>query len=158
MEIKSINHHSRRKIIVPESEPSITDQSGASDSDINNIVARYKQTGVLPDIKQTAQQFIDCTQIRDYQDSKNTIAKANSLFHQLPAELRALMQNNPANTHNFFTDPRNKEILESYGYLATPIAPPTPDPLTEAIRDLSQHFKGPEDPNQKGSKGPTSEN
>lgn len=155
-EIKSINHHTRRKVLVPDSQPSKTDQSAAQDSDINIIVARYKQTGIMPEIRQTASQFIDCTKIGTFQDLRNQIANANSLFMQFPSEIRALMKNDPANVHDFFSDPRNEGLIKKYSLQAPEVPATPPNPVVEAIKDLTDHIKGTEDPTEKGRESRTS--
>ena len=135
MIINSINHHSRRDSTLTEFQASVTDQSQALDSDINTIVARYKQTGIFPDISKTASQFIDCTTVTSFQDAHNQISEAKSLFNQFPAHIRALMDNNPAKAEQFLSDPRNLPLMEKYG-LAT-ITPPTPP-----VIDPTEPLKG----------------
>lgn len=104
-----------------------------SETDINLIVSRYKTTGIMPDIsiKQAAQYF-DTTQVPSFQDAKNRIAQAASLFEQLPAELRFQMGNDPQKAENFFKDPQNVAILEKYGFVTTTPETPPQKPNLEA--------------------------
>ena len=99
--IESINHHSRRKLVASidldekgNPMPSMTDQDQNLDTDINVIVARYRKTGVLPEIKtSTALQYFDTTQVPSFQDAQNRLANAKTMFEQLPAQLRFYMDN-----------------------------------------------------------------
>lgn len=118
MEIKSINHHSRRSFKMTEWEEPITDQSMTSDTDINIIVSRYKKTGVMPSMPiQQAAQYFDTTKVASFQDAHNRIAAAKSAFQQLPSQLRALMDNDPMKAEAFFKNPDNFAELEKHGFL-----------------------------------------
>ena len=123
--IESINHHSRRKILAPidldekgNPMPSMTDQDQNLDTDINVIVARYRKTGVLPEIKtSTALQYFDTTQVPSFQDAQNRLANAKTMFEQLPAQLRFYMDNDFTKAEAFFKDPRNAQILKNHGFV-----------------------------------------
>ena len=60
----------------------ITEQHHAEQCDVNNILATYMKTGVLPAIDPNAQ-YGDLSDF-DYQSMQNQIANARSLFEQLP--------------------------------------------------------------------------
>lgn len=122
--IKSINHHSRRTRPTITYEPSMVDESLAKDTDINIIMARYRQTGQFP-LPTRAPQYLDATTLPSFQEAKNIVANAHSEFQNYPSELRVAMKNDPANAFDFFQDPKNTPLLEKYG-LVTRVPSPTP--------------------------------
>ena len=84
--IRSINTHSRTRIIVESDGSSMVDQSLAHEYDINNIVRNWKITNTIPDhLVKANLKYLDCTQVTSFQDIQDKIANAKSHFNQLPA-------------------------------------------------------------------------
>lgn len=54
----------RNRTITPVAEESCTDTSFGNDTDINNIVARFKRTGKLPEGPQTRPIYADVTALQ----------------------------------------------------------------------------------------------
>jgi len=116
-----------------------TKQSFKDECDINNIMARYRRTGLLEFVQANQARYMDCTGY-DYQAAQQTIAQANGLFQAMPAALRAQFDNDPAKFLTFCEDERNLPRLEEMGLLrpdyqsgtpptgAAPAAPPDPVP------------------------------
>ena len=80
-------------------QPSQTLQSFKDDADINCIIARFENTGVLVDptvpVSRTPQ-FGDYSDMPDYQTAQNVIVAANNAFNDLPATIRERFGNDPA--------------------------------------------------------------
>lgn len=113
---------------VPEGA-SMTDQSDKNMVNINSIMDRYAKTGLLPQFKEKVAQYIDTTQIPSYMEAQAQISKAKELFMQLPAPVRKLMDNNPANLEQVVANPEYKDVLLKYGVLeAKPGLPPEDAP------------------------------
>lgn len=93
-----------------------TKQSFKNECDINQILARFKRTGVLDFQQKMQPQYGDCTGI-EFQEAQFIIAKANGMFAALPAHLRARFDNDPAKFLNFVNDKRNKNEAEDLGLL-----------------------------------------
>lgn len=76
-------------------EPSMTQQHQADEADINKIVQRYTQTGLMPQVPMppTMQDFDD---VWDFQTAMNTIAAAKHSFQQIAPEVRSRFDNDPA--------------------------------------------------------------
>lgn len=113
-----------------EGEVSLTKQSEAEACDINNIMKRYEQTGLLPDSNGRQPTFADFSTMETYQEAMNIVSQANSSFHSLPAEIRARFQNDPAQFLGFVEkglvdENAAKELIEMG--LAVP-APEKPQP------------------------------
>lgn len=115
-----------------------TKQSFKDECDINHIIKRFMKTGVLDFVAKHAPQYGDVTGI-SFTMALDTVAKAQSLFADLPAKLRARFGNNPAEFFEFIQDDTNKEEAQRLGLLkpvdATPpppATPPAPSPAKDA--------------------------
>lgn len=112
--------------------PGRTKQAHKDECDINQILARYRKTGVLDFAQRHEPQYGDVTAI-DFQAAMNTVANANSMFANLPAHMRARFHNSAPEFLAFVGDPENREEAEKLGLLkAKPeVAEGAPAPLSE---------------------------
>ncbi|UYD39227.1 MAG: internal scaffolding protein [Wigfec virus K19_161] len=108
-----------------------TDQSQAPECDINNIMARYQKTGQLEFVNQFEAQYQDVSAI-EYQSSMETVAKAHSMFEEMPSKLRERFENDPGNFLEFVGNPENKKEMAELGLLnplaASKLLNPVPTP------------------------------
>lgn len=85
-------------------DPSATLQSFKNDADINCIIARYENTGVLVDptvpVSRTPE-FGDFSEMPSYQDAQNVIIAARNAFDALPSKIRERFNNDPAAYFDF---------------------------------------------------------
>lgn len=85
-------------------QPSQTLQSFADDADINSIIARYENTGVLVDptvpVSRTPS-FGDYSDLPSYQEAQNVIIAANNAFDTLSSKIRERFGNDPAAYFDF---------------------------------------------------------
>lgn len=85
-------------------QPSQTLQSFKNDADINCIIARFENTGVLVDptvpVSRTPQ-FGDYSDMPTYQEAQNVIVAANNAFNDLSAKIRERFGNDPAAYFDF---------------------------------------------------------
>ena len=85
-------------------QPSQTLQSFKDDADINCIIARYENTGVLVDptvpVSRTPQ-FGDFFDLPTYQEAQNVIVAANNAFSSLSSKIRERFGNDPAAYFDF---------------------------------------------------------
>lgn len=134
--MKITNHHElRRDVSIDCSEPVLTDQSYKNACDINLIMANYAKTGMLPHFQTSQPQYIDNTEIPNLMEAFEITRHATDLFNQLPADVRRLMDNNPANLEEFVNNPENKDILLKNGVLVKREEPKT-DPLLKKFDQL----------------------
>lgn len=97
-----------------------THQSFAKDADINNIMNRYKKTGVLGDPSISSQRvarFGDFSDIADYPTMVARIQQAQDDFMTLPATTRAKFNNLVENALDFIADPANADEAVALGLL-----------------------------------------
>jgi len=89
--------------------PSKTDQSQLAQTDVNNIMAKYKKTGQITHLAKVQGHFADLSQIQDLHTSMNQVVMAQQTFDALPSELRLRFQNSPLEMVNFLNNPNNDQ-------------------------------------------------
>lgn len=119
MEIRT--RYERRRVPVDygnQDTTSMTKQSFKDESDINNILKRYQQTGVLVDPGAHRQpMFGDFSNGEAFRQSADAVAAARSSFELLPSNVRAFFDNNVANMLDFVADPANHGKLSELGLI-----------------------------------------
>lgn len=100
-----------------------TKQSFKDDSDINNIVARFKKTGVMDFAARNEPRYGDAVSGTDFQTAMNVIAQAKSMFAELPAGLRGKFENDPAKFLDFVHDEENEAQMRELGLLKPVVTP-----------------------------------
>ena len=113
-----VKHQMRSAYAEPKSssiicDDGITEQHHTEQCDVNTILSTYMKTGVLPPIDSNAQ-YGDLSDF-DYQSMQNQIANANSLFEQLPENVRYRFGNEPYRFLNFVQDEKNYDELVEMG-------------------------------------------
>lgn len=93
-----------------------TKQSFREECDINNIMARFKKTGVLDFAAKNEPRYADCTGA-NFTQAMNIIAAANSMFEELPSHLRARFENDPVQFLDFVQDDKNRDEAQELGLL-----------------------------------------
>lgn len=94
-----------------------TKQSFKDECDINTIMSRYMRTGEMPMINVSYPQYLDCTGI-DFQNHMQFIAGAQSMFNELPSDVRNRFKNDPAAFLDFCSDEKNRPELAQMGLLS----------------------------------------
>ena len=107
-------------------EPVLTKQADASAADINLIVRKWQNNGVIPTyLNEGIAQFADVSEMPDYRGALDLVARANALFQDLPAVVRSEFNNDPAFFLDFCQDPRNGEELVRLGLATKRVEPST---------------------------------
>lgn len=116
-------------------EVSKTKQSFVGESDINNLMKRYRATGLMRQFPGQPR-FMDCTSLpADYQDALNKVVEANRAFEMLSSDVRSQFDNEPAAFVAFASDPENLEQMREWK-LAPPAAvkPATLDDVVDVLK------------------------
>lgn len=100
-------------------EDSLTNQSDASEADINILVKKFGITGQLPQITGLQPLYGDFTSGDDYRTMLDRVNAAREAFEQIPAHIRREFDNDPAKFVDFASDDKNIEKLREWK-LATP--------------------------------------
>ena len=115
-------------------ERSMTIQSQSKDANINNIMKKYRKTGVLGDpFHQRSGYFGDFTDGEKFRTNSQMIAEAKSDFEMLPIEMRTKFDNDVSKLLDFVAEPANEEAAIKMGLLeATAEVPPADEVEPEA--------------------------
>lgn len=107
----------------PDVEPdvsgeSLTKQCFKEECDINNLVNRYMETGILGDPFDTRKPvFDDFSSVPDFHESQGIVAKAYEQFNSLSAEVRDRFGNDPVQLLEFLDNPTNRDEAVSLGLI-----------------------------------------
>ncbi len=113
----------------------LTKQSFRDECNINNIMKKWKRTGVIEHMAEHPPRYGDFESVDDYQRACNMVISAQASFDALPASIRDRMHNSPARFMAFMNDPANEAEARELGLLmkADPVPPVMPgDPPTGA--------------------------
>lgn len=116
-------------------ERSMTQQQYKDSCDINNIIKQYAQTGELP-LSNKVGQFLDVSNVQDYQSALTTVYEAQKAFDQLPSNIRSRFENDPNQLIAFLEDDKNFNEAQQLGLLksipqnqnSNPNSPQSSDP------------------------------
>lgn len=120
---------SRRVQFICKGE-SKTRQSQKEESEISNIINKYKQTGVFTHVASMLPQFGDASEVEDYKSAVDAVHRANEAFLELSSELRTKFKNDPGQLIAYLADPKNDKEAISLGLrkAPAPIVHPHPHP------------------------------
>jgi len=82
------------------------------ETDVNKIIERHARLGTLSHLENYGGQYGDLAGF-DFQEAQNQIAKANSMFEQLPGEIRREFNHDAQQFFEFVNDPANADDLAS---------------------------------------------
>lgn len=99
-------------------QPSRTQQQFKEETNINNIMSRYKTTGLVPQT-QRRPIFGDFMAL-DFQQMMNSISDVEQNFASLPSRIRGRFKNDPYQLLRFVEDPANIEEAIKLKLLAPP--------------------------------------
>lgn len=126
----SLKERVRLQCAPTSSDPSRTKQSFKAECDINTIIARFLRTGILDYAEKHEAQYGDATGV-DFTEAMQTVAKAQSMFNDLPSALRNRFKNEPALFLDFIHDDKNRDEARKLGLLK-PEPAPAPEPVKTA--------------------------
>lgn len=104
----------------------------AKEADMNNIIRKYKKTGILSDPLVASERrgiFADVSGSLSYQEMSNRVIAVQGLFDSLPADVRDRFRNDPASFVDFVSDEANKDEVRKLGIFGreenenAPVAP-----------------------------------
>lgn len=104
-----------------------THQSFAKDANINNIMAKYKKTGVFVDSLKSnpyrQPNFADYSDVGDFQSVMDAVISAQNDFLRLPIATRVKFDHNVANAIAFLSNPENLVASIDLGLLPEELRP-----------------------------------
>lgn len=121
---KSKVMNDRRRVQVSfEDSPSLVHPEFKSQCDIRNIMNQYKRQGIRLPTPQFSSEINDLTNLPDYQESLNTVIRAQEALDSLPAQLRKRFANDPSQFIDYVNDPSNRDEMIKLGMIEAPVVP-----------------------------------
>lgn len=109
-----------------------TEQHHKKECDVNEIIKKYDRTGVITHVSKIEGRFGDMTGM-DFQAMQNKVAKANSMFEQLPYDIKKRFNQSPAELLTFMESADNRAEAIKLGLI---------DPQwTEETDGLGEHVE-----------------
>lgn len=121
-------------------EPSKTQQQFKEESDVNNIIKKYQQTGQVTHLARNPGIYADVSGITDYQESMEKVTRAREAFDALPARIRDRFQNNPQAMLEHLQNPEKLEENIKLG-LFKKMDQPSPTTAPKQQNDLNEQTK-----------------
>ena len=122
----------RKRVTADCTKGDRTHQSFKDECDINQVMKRYRLSGTVPQ-HQIPPDYTDYSNLGDYQDALNLVAQAQSMFEDLPFELRKRFNHTAQNMLEFCSDPDNQAEAIRLG-IANEVQP---EPTTDAAIPVS---------------------
>ncbi len=114
--VKPRHRYSERHQVLSDTEgPSRTKQSHKDECDVNQILKKYKATGLIQHVQNTTPAWGDFTNVDDYQSSINKVIEAQQSFGTLPAHVRKRFENDPGQLIAFLEKNENYEEAKKMG-------------------------------------------
>lgn len=107
----------RVQLVQPPGEERIVQQNLKDEVDINNIIARFKDTGSIPQNLLREGRFGDFSTAPTFFEAMNIVAKANQQFGSLSARVRERFGNDPHKFLAFMQDSENVDEMAKLGLM-----------------------------------------
>lgn len=112
-----------------------TKQAEGADTDVNAIMRKYLSQGIIPRMRDDGEgRFGDFSSGMDYHEAMNAVRAADSMFADLPIEVRIACEHDPAKLLDmvYSEDPAKREQAMAFGLIERPkeAAPPVPVVVT----------------------------
>lgn len=113
-------------------DESLTQQQFKDECDIDCILRRYDQTGVLVDplSERRLAQFGDFSNLPSFSEYQNRLAEVSEYFMSLPPEIRSNFANDLGTFIDTIGNPDNESKLVELGILVKDSAEPSESPVT----------------------------
>jgi len=122
-----LNRNDRIRSSITFPTETMAKQSFKDECNINNIILKYDQTGLIDHVNNIKGSYGDFTSVQDYQLSLNQVIEAQDAFDHLPAKIRKRFANSPTELMAFLADPANTDEAIKLGLVVAPDLPP-PEP------------------------------
>lgn len=111
------------RVDAPIGGVSRTRQEFKQECDINTIMKQHDRVGVVTHVNRSSPQYMDFSEVPDFQSAMQMMAVATERFMHLPATVRKRFGNDAAEFVKFAEQESNLPQLEEWGL----VAPAEPD-------------------------------
>jgi phage internal scaffolding protein len=120
MAVKIKNAYTVSERVVTENKgPTLTKQEFKKDTDLNVIMRKFQVTGALDHVTMHSGNYGDASPL-DYHQAKTIIANANSMFEDLPSNIRNRFDNQPEKFLEFVQTESNYDEAKELGIQLAP--------------------------------------
>lgn len=114
-----------------------TKQADLESADINNIMRKFKKTGLMP-VMNGHPIFGDFSNVEDFHTHMDKVVRFKAEFDMLPGQIRKRFDNDPANIIDWLADPKNdpeavKLGLKDRSVLPIEVPPVAPAPVPPVV-------------------------
>lgn len=120
----------------------LVEQEHRDDCDIHTIMRKAKTTGVVQHVNKHKGDYLDMVGAPDFEESQRILAKAQSLWEDVPSHIRKEFDNDYGKYADFMMDPDNRDAITDLGLDASHLpeqessspapdsasTPPSPEP------------------------------
>lgn len=117
---KVIDKTGRKKNALYCDEPTLTVQSFANDTDINQIIARALSGHDITQINERVAKYGDFSNVPNYQDALDLVRRAEDMFKLVPSKVRDRFENDPAKMIEFLQNDANRPEAIELGLVKAP--------------------------------------
>lgn len=111
-----------------------TRQSDTAATDMNKIVAKYHESGIMPPLPGREPRYGDFGSGISFHEALNAVRSAEAEFENLPVAVRRHVKNDPGEFLDMVYDPSRRGELEELGLVETQAptaAPPAAEPAAQ---------------------------
>lgn len=105
---------------------SIVQQQWEPETKIDYLLRKYSSQGLNPYAPSMPEDFLDVSELGDFQEQQNKLLDAQDYFDSLPSNIRLQFQNNPSELISFLLNPKNQDKAIELGLIPKPIENDTP--------------------------------
>lgn len=127
----------RRRVEKHFNLPSLAKQSFKEECDVNQIMKKFKKTGLVDHLNTHKGQYGNFIGASDYHTSLNQILAAQESFQTIPSEIRAKFDNDAGQFLEFTQDPENYQEMIKMGLALEGTTEPPDVPHKEAGTPLA---------------------
>lgn len=129
----------QKHVFARSGEVSRTQQNFKAECDINQIVLRYRKTGLIQHVNARRPEY-GFASGDDFRESLELIRKGKELFESLPAKVRSHFDGSVEAWLDYVNDPENDSTLDDPGQLWDKLFPPAePEGETPASEPASEN-------------------
>lgn len=130
----TVRDNGRKRVQTINDEESLTVQSDYHRSEIKEVLSKYKQTGVLLNMRDVELEYRDVGEFSDFSDLMQQSKTAEAEFMRLPSKVREVFKHDVGTWLDAAHDPEKLEELrpqlEELGVLEA-VTPEEPEPEPE---------------------------
>lgn len=113
----SLRVKSRRRVAKETGEKSMTKQEFVAQCDVNNIMKKYKETGLLDHVNRYQGSYGEFADAPDYHTALNKMHEADAMFMGIPSDIREVFDNDPGKFLEFVMNEENEDEMRDLGLL-----------------------------------------